>query len=92
MYRISSTNQWHNGRKFDSLAAAKAYADKHGDSCVCDVIRDVDTSSFQAVTTGGNTFAPVNVGQFSKSGPAIEVCSVGLTCWDPADCKCSGCN
>lgn len=66
MYRISSTNSYHDGRTFDSLVAAIRYADKHGDTCVCDVIALVDRDSFRAVTTGGDTFTPVNKGTYYK--------------------------
>jgi hypothetical protein len=44
MYYIASTNSFIDGRKFDNLAAAKAYADQRierGDVC-CDVHRVVD--------------------------------------------------
>ena len=66
MYRISSTNDWHNGRQFESLAEAKAYADKHGDNCVCDVIALVDRDHFRAVCTGGESYVPVNRGTYQK--------------------------
>lgn len=67
MYRISSTNDWHNGRKFNSFVEAKDYADKHGNHCIMDVMRDEDNKSTRAIYTGGNTFSKVNVGSYEKN-------------------------
>lgn len=67
MYRISSTNGFHDGRKFDSLGEAKQYADKHGNKCVMDVLALVDRETFRAVYTGGSNYTSVNQGTYSKN-------------------------
>ena len=66
MYRISSTNSYHNGRRFKSLAEAKQYADKFGDDCVCDVMALVDRDTYRAVYMGGKSYIPMNRGTYQK--------------------------
>jgi len=68
MYRLISTNGWHHGRRFDSLAAAKAYADKHAveSDCVIDVVRDIDRDHFQAVYGASKAHAPLIRGRYER--------------------------
>jgi hypothetical protein len=52
MYRISSTNDWFNGQRFDSLVAAKERADSivaKGE--VADVLIDADGETMRVVYT-----------------------------------------
>jgi len=52
MYRISSTNDWFNGQRFDSLAAAKQRADAIvAKGCNADVVAEADRDTFRVVYT-----------------------------------------
>ena len=52
MYRISSTNAFFHGEKFDSLAAAKKRADQLvAKGVIADVVSDADRETFRAVYT-----------------------------------------
>ena len=58
MYRTASLNSYYDGVKFDSLAKAKAFADKvtaRGE--VCDVIYIADKKTFRFVYSGVNSKA-----------------------------------
>ena len=56
MYRIASTNNFFNGRTFDSLAEAKKLCDKYGKKYTMDVLAFVDRETWRAVYTGSGTF------------------------------------
>ncbi len=52
MYRISSTSKWDDGRTFNSLGEAKAYADRRALSGeTCDVIALVDRDTYRVIYT-----------------------------------------
>jgi hypothetical protein len=72
MYRIVSTNVWCNGQQFASLVAAKEYADKFGDVCIMDVVRDIDRDYFQLVYTGGSIFQKGIKGKYRKEKQQVR--------------------
>ena len=52
MYRISSTNNWFNGRRFDSMVAAVVYAReqyKWGNVEVIDVVMDINDKYYRVI-------------------------------------------
>ena len=52
MYKLSSTNKWYHGARFDSFAAAKAEADKAAARGVtADVIALTDRENFRVAYT-----------------------------------------
>jgi hypothetical protein len=58
MYRISSTNEWFNGQRYDSLAAAKDKADSIvAKGYLADVVADADRDTMRVVYTPADCFA-----------------------------------
>lgn len=67
MYRLSSLSAWYNGMSFPSLAEAKAKADiAAAGGNQCDVFRDIDRDTFQAVYSGKSGHLPAIVGTYDK--------------------------